>query len=162
MRRGMPLVRRQIHVEPQALSPDRRTDGDRPCYGMSCAGDRHHGRRTAALSAGGADRNTARQGAGDIPRNVGDAPLLGVFRLGVPVAQAAATAAGRSVREGARTEGDRRGRGRFRMGRAQCRTGGSRVHPLPATRVERCGTHDARDRRVCEGASEMEYLDPDS
>ena len=41
-------------------------------------------------------------------------------------------------------------------------TGGSRVHPLPATRVERCGTHDARDRRVCEGASEMEYLDPDS
>ena len=60
MRRGMPLVRRQIHVEPQALSPDRRTDGDRPCYGVSRAGDRHHGRRTAALSAGGADRNTAR------------------------------------------------------------------------------------------------------
>ena len=39
MRRGMPLVRRQIHVEPQALSPDRRTDGDRPCYGVSRAGD---------------------------------------------------------------------------------------------------------------------------
>lgn len=51
------------------------------------------------------------KGAGDIPRNVGDAPLLGVFRLGVSVAQAAATAAGRGVREGARTEGDRRGRG---------------------------------------------------
>ena len=41
----------------------------------------------------------------------GDAPLLGVFRLGVSVAQAAATAAGRGVREGARTEGDRRRRG---------------------------------------------------
>ena len=39
MRRGMPLVRRQIHVEPQALSPDRRTDGDRPCYGVSRAGE---------------------------------------------------------------------------------------------------------------------------
>ena len=88
----------------------------------------------------------------------GTHPFSGYFDW---VCLSPATAAGRGVREGARTEGDRRGRGRFRMGRAQCRTGGSRVHPLPATRVERCGAHDARDRRICEGASEMEYLDPD-
>ena len=41
----------------------------------------------------------------------GTHPFSGVFRLGVSVAQAAATAAGRGVREGARTEGDRRRRG---------------------------------------------------
>lgn len=59
-------------------------------------------------------------------------------------------------------EGDRRKRKRLRMGRAERRTGAAGVHALPAARMERRRTGDARDGRVRQGASEVEYLHTDA
>lgn len=70
--------------------------------------------------------------------------------------------AGRSAGAGARAEGDRRKRKRLRMGRAERRTGAAGVHALPAARMERRRTGDARDGRVRQGASEVEYLHTDA
>ena len=53
-------------------------------------------------------------------------------------------------------------RKRLRMGRAERRTGAAGVHALPAARMERRRTGDARDGRVRQGASEVEYLHPDA
>ena len=69
---------------------------------------------------------------------------------------------GRSAGAGARAEGDRRKRKRLRMGRAERRTGAAGVHALPAARMERRRTGDARDGRVRQGASEVEYLHTDA
>ena len=81
---------------------------------------------------------------------------------GMSVAQTAAASAGRSAGAGARAEGDRRERKRLRMGRAERRTGAAGVHALPAARMERRRTGDARDGRVRQGASEVEYLHTDA
>ncbi len=74
------------------------------------------GRRAAALPAGRADRNPAREGVADFSGDFGDAPFQRLLRLGMSVAQTAAAPAGRSAGAGARAEGDRRKRKRLRMG----------------------------------------------
>ena len=162
MRRGLSLVRRQIYVESPPLPARRRTGGHRPCAGLSCPCDRHHGRRTAALSARHTYADPARQRIANFSRNVGHASVQRPFRLGVPLAQTAATAAGRSLPAGARVEGDRRAGGRPAMGRTERRPRRRRLPALPPTRMERLRTDDAAAGRICEGPSAVEHLDPDA
>ena len=92
----------------------------------------------------------------------GSHPFSGVFDLGVPFAQASAAPAGGGLRAGRRAESDRRIGGRFRMGRAERRARGRKMPALPATRMERRRTGDARDGRVRQGASPVEYLHSDA
>ena len=155
VRRGLPLVRRQVYVEPETLSADRCADRDRPCDVVSGAGHRHHGRRAAALSAGRAHGDAAREGVADFSGNIGLAPFQRCFRLGVSLAEAPAAAPGRGVRTGRRTESDRRVGGGFRMGRAECRPRRRKVPAVPPARVERCRKGHARNSRVRQGASAM-------
>ena len=63
---------------------------------------------------------------------------------------------------GARAEGHRRAGGRFAMGRAERRTGRTGVQALPAARMERVGGDHAPAGRVRQGASCVEYFDPDA
>lgn len=95
-------------------------------------------------------------------RNFGVAPFQRVFRLGLPFAQASAAASAGGVLAGARAEGHRRAGGRFAMGRAERRTGRTGVQALPAARMERVGGDHAPAGRVRQGASCVEYFDPDA
>ena len=63
---------------------------------------------------------------------------------------------------GRRTESDRRVGGGFRMGRAECRPRRRKVPAVPPARVERCRKGHARNSRVRQGASAMEYLHSDA
>ena len=90
------------------------------------------------------------------------APFQRVFRLGLPFAQASAAASAGGVLAGARAEGHRRAGGRFAMGRAERRTGRTGVQALPAARMERVGGDHAPAGRVRQGASCVEYFDPDA
>ena len=58
--------------------------------------------------------------------------------------------------------GHRRAGGRFAMGRAERRTGRTGVQALPAARMERVGGDHAPAGRVRQGASCVEYFDPDA
>ena len=52
--------------------------------------------------------------------------------------------------------------GGFRMGRAECRPRRRKVPAVPPARVERCRKGHARNSRVRQGASAMEYLHSDA
>ena len=86
----------------------------------------------------------------------GSHPFSGYF------AQASAAASAGGVLAGARAEGHRRAGGRFAMGRAERRTGRTGVQALPAARMERVGGDHAPAGRVRQGASCVEYFDPDA
>ena len=90
----------------------------------------------------------------------GSHPFSGYF--GLPFAQASAAASAGGVLAGARAEGHRRAGGRFAMGRAERRTGRTGVQALPAARMERVGGDHAPAGRVRQGASCVEYFDPDA
>ena len=105
---------------------------------------------------------TLREGVADFSGNIGLAPFQRCFRLGVSLAEAPAAAPGRGVRTGRRTESDRRVGGGFRMGRAECRPRRRKVPAVPPARVERRRKGHARNSRVRQGASAMEYLHSDA
>ena len=101
VRRGVPLVRRQVYVESAtAIRPtDVRVVIDRA---LACPApcDRHHGRRAAALPAGRADAEPCTsRGLQIFLETSGTHPFSGRFDWVCLVAQTAAAAAGRSAAE---------------------------------------------------------------
>ena len=106
--------------------------------------------------------NAARRGLQIFLETSGSHPFSGVFDWVLSLAEAPAAAPGRGVRTGRRTESDRRVGGGFRMGRAECRPRRRKVPAVPPARVERRRKGHARNSRVRQGASAMEYLHSDA
>ena len=158
LRGRMPVVRRQIHVESGALSARGHRRGRGARRRKRHRGRGGHGRRAPALPLEPLTAAPPRPRPARLSRNFGRTPFLGHVRLGVPLAQAPASAPRRGVRPGRRAESDR-GRGaRLRMGRSQRRARGRRMPPLPPARMERRGAHHARAGRLRQGPPAVERL----
>ena len=134
-------------------------NGDSGLTGRKIIVDTYGG---AARHGGGAFSGKDCTKVADFSGNIGLAPFQRCFRLGVSLAEAPAAAPGRGVRTGRRTESDRRVGGGFRMGRAECRPRRRKVPAVPPARVERRRKGHARNSRVRQGASAMEYLHSDA